>query len=49
MHWTSFPTLEVPLPDEMKLGVAVVNTSMKPFAAELEGLGIFTTRNIQAP
>ena len=49
MHWTSFPTLEVPLPDEMKLGVAAVNTSTKPFAAELEGLGIFTTRNIQAP
>ena len=38
VDWTSFRTLEVPLPAEMKLGVAAVNASTKPFAGELEGL-----------
>jgi len=43
--WSSFPSLEIRLPDELKLGVAAVNTSTKPFAAELEGLGVFTRRD----
>ena len=34
-HWTVFPPLEVQLPDEVKIGVAAVNSSSKPFTAEL--------------
>ena len=49
VNWTSFRTLEVPLPAEMKLGVAAVNTSTKPFAGELEGLTLFTRRDVDAP
>lgn len=44
-NWSSFPPQEVRLPDELKLGVAAVNTSTKPFKAELEELGVFTRRD----
>jgi regulation of enolase protein 1 (concanavalin A-like superfamily) len=47
--WNSFRTLEVTLPEEMKLGVAAVNTSTKPFAGELEGLTVFTRHEVGAP
>jgi regulation of enolase protein 1 (concanavalin A-like superfamily) len=45
VHWSPFPPLEVRLPDEVKIGVAAVNSSTKPFAAELEGLSVFTRRD----
>jgi regulation of enolase protein 1 (concanavalin A-like superfamily) len=45
VHWTPFPPLEVRLPDEVKIGVAAVNSSTKPFTAELEGLTVFTRRD----
>jgi regulation of enolase protein 1 (concanavalin A-like superfamily) len=45
VHWTSFPPLDVRLPEEVKLGVAAVNSSTKPFKAELEGLEVFTRRD----
>ena len=45
--WSSFPPLEIRFPDELKLGVTAVNTSTRPFAAELEGLGIFTRPDAQ--
>jgi regulation of enolase protein 1 (concanavalin A-like superfamily) len=45
VHWTPFPPLEVRLPDEVKIGVAAVNSSTKPFTAELEGLSVFTRRD----
>jgi regulation of enolase protein 1 (concanavalin A-like superfamily) len=41
VNWFSFPPLVVTLPDELKLGVAAVNTSTKPFTAELENLSVF--------
>jgi regulation of enolase protein 1 (concanavalin A-like superfamily) len=44
VHWTPFPPLEVPLPDEVKLGVAAVNSSTQPFTAELDDLTVFTRR-----
>ncbi len=43
--WSSFPSLEIRLPEELKLGVAAVNTSTKPFVAELEDLSVFTRRD----
>ena len=45
VRWTAYPPLEVPLPDEVKIGVAAVNSSTKPFKAELEGLSVFTRRD----
>jgi len=48
VHWTPFPPLEVRLPDEVKIGVAAVNSSTKPFTAELEGLTVFTRRDVQS-
>ena len=45
VHWTPFPPAEVRLPDEVKIGVAAVNSSTKPFKAELEGLDVFTRRD----
>jgi regulation of enolase protein 1 (concanavalin A-like superfamily) len=47
VHWTSFPPLDAQLPEEVKLGVAAVNSSTKPFKAELEELQIFTRRTAQ--
>ena len=44
VHWTPFPPLDVQLPEEVKLGVAAVNSSTKPFKAELESLEVFTRR-----
>lgn len=46
LHWSPFPPLEVRLPDEVKIGVAAVNSSTKPFKAELEGLEVFTRRDV---
>jgi regulation of enolase protein 1 (concanavalin A-like superfamily) len=48
VRWTPFPPLEARLPDEVKIGVAAVNSSTKPFAAELEGLSVFTRREDQS-
>jgi hypothetical protein len=48
VHWTPFPPLEARLPDEVKIGVAAVNSSTKPFTAELEGLNVFTRRDVQS-
>ena len=48
-NWTSFRTLEVPLPPDVKLGVAAVNSSTKPFVAELDGLNVFTRHEVDAP
>jgi hypothetical protein len=45
VHWTAFPALEVRLPEEVKIGVTAVNSSTKPFSAELEGLNVFTRRD----
>lgn len=47
VNWSSFPPLEVRLPDELKLGVVAVNTSTKPFTAELAGFSVFTRREVQ--
>jgi hypothetical protein len=47
VQWTAFPPLNVRLPDEVKIGVAAVNSSTTPFTAELEDLTVFTRR--QAP
>jgi hypothetical protein len=44
LHWASFPPLDVRLPDEVKIGVAAVNSSTKPFSAELEELNVFVRR-----
>jgi regulation of enolase protein 1 (concanavalin A-like superfamily) len=46
VHWMPFPALEVRLPDEVKIGVAAVNSSTKPFRAELESLDVFTRRDV---
>lgn len=47
VNWSSFPPLEVALPEEPKLGVAAVNTSTKPFTAELTAFQVFTPHAIQ--
>jgi regulation of enolase protein 1 (concanavalin A-like superfamily) len=44
VQWLPFPPLDARLPDEVKIGVAAINSSTKPFAAELEGLNVFTRR-----
>lgn len=46
VRWMSFPPLDARLPDEIKVGVAAVNSSKKPFSAELEDLSVFTRREI---
>jgi hypothetical protein len=46
--WSPFPSLEIRLPNEVKLGVTAVNSSRKPFVAELEGLVVFTRREAQS-
>ena len=46
VHWMPFPPLEVRLPDEVKIGVAAVNSSSKPFTAELESLNVFIRRDV---
>jgi hypothetical protein len=46
VRWTSFPPLQARLPDEVKLGVSAVNSSTKRFRAELEGLNVFTRRDV---
>jgi regulation of enolase protein 1 (concanavalin A-like superfamily) len=48
-HWSPFPPLEVRLPDEVKIGVAAVNSSTKPFNAELEELNVFIRRADPSP
>ncbi len=48
VHWTPFPPLELRLPYEVKLGVLAVNSSTKRFRAELEGLNVFTRRDVQS-
>jgi regulation of enolase protein 1 (concanavalin A-like superfamily) len=45
-NWTSFPPLEVSLPDEVKIGVLAVNTSSKIFGAELAEFRVFTRKDI---
>jgi regulation of enolase protein 1 (concanavalin A-like superfamily) len=47
VNWSSFPKLEVPLPDELKLGVAAVNSSTKPFTADLTEFRIFARKEVQ--
>jgi hypothetical protein len=46
--WSPFPALDIHLPDELKLGVTAVNSSTKPFAAELEGLTVFTRSEVKS-
>lgn len=43
--WAPFAPLEIRLPSELKLGVTAVNSSTKPFVAELEDLTIFTRKD----
>jgi regulation of enolase protein 1 (concanavalin A-like superfamily) len=45
-NWSSFPPVQVDLPEEIKVGVAAVNSSTKPFAAELESFQVFTRLDV---
>jgi hypothetical protein len=43
-NWAAFLTLEVRLTDELKVGVAAINSSAKPFTAVLVDLAGFPRR-----
>jgi hypothetical protein len=40
VHWALFPPLTAKLDDRLKIGVAAINTAMKPLKAELEGFRV---------
>ncbi len=46
VNWSSFPPVQVELPDESRVGVAAVNTATKPFTAELESFRVFTRSDV---
>ncbi len=46
-NWTSFPPLEVSLPEEVKIGVLAVNTSTRLLNAELTDYRVFTRKEIE--
>jgi regulation of enolase protein 1 (concanavalin A-like superfamily) len=39
-HWTSLPSLTLPLPAKVRVGVAAVNTAQQPLAVRFENLRI---------
>lgn len=39
-RWTSFPPITAKLADQLKIGVAAINTATKPLTADLEGFAL---------